>query len=202
MVHDLQIERRAVGVAQGRQRHHRVVGRGEDRVEQIILRAALVDIGADQCRAPARGGRQCQHIVGPDHAVAHAMGAGLVRLSVLERACHRFRQRGGAIRRQLGDRNVPTLLAQPFLHVAPAAREFERASPLSNAIWSASRPSCRASRPHSAAAGHPASTPHAICAEAPGCRQTFRWPVCPASSSRHSLQSPTHFPRASKCPPA
>ena len=31
-----EIERRAVGVAQGRQRHHRVIGRREDRVEQII----------------------------------------------------------------------------------------------------------------------------------------------------------------------
>ncbi|MGY3276390.1 hypothetical protein ACVJ5M_003987 [Bradyrhizobium sp. S3.7.6] len=126
-MHDLEIERLACGIAQRRQRNHGVIGRREDRVQEIVLRAALVDVGANQRGAPAGGGRQRQHIVGPDHAVAHAMRAGLVRTSVLERARHSFRQRRGAIGRELGDRDIPALLAEPFLHVTPAARQFERA---------------------------------------------------------------------------
>ncbi|MHC2537237.1 hypothetical protein ACVJMY_006806 [Bradyrhizobium diazoefficiens] len=126
VMHDLEIERLAAGIAQRRQRDHRVVGRGENRIQQIVLRAALVDIGADQRRAPARGGRQRQHIVGPDHAVAHAMRARLMRPSVRKRNRRRLRQRRGAIGRELGDGDVPALLAEPFLHVASAARQLER----------------------------------------------------------------------------
>ena len=113
----------------------------EDRVQEIILRAAFVDVGADQRRAPARGGRQRQHIVGPDHAVAHAMRARLVRTAVLRARSPQLptaRWRNRAIARRPG---YPSALRRAIsARSVRCATIRARRSSLSSAMWSASRP--------------------------------------------------------------
>ena len=53
VMNDLEVERPPFGIANRRKRQHALVGRGENRIEQIIGGGPLVDIGADQDAAPA-----------------------------------------------------------------------------------------------------------------------------------------------------
>ncbi len=127
MVDDLEVERLAGGIANCRERQHALVGGGENRIQQIILRSPLVDVGADQRTAPARRCRQRQDIVGLDQTVAHAMRHREIGIAIAHRIDRGLAERGGAIRRQRAQGNVPALVLQPFLDVAAAARYFEGA---------------------------------------------------------------------------
>jgi hypothetical protein len=49
-----------------------------------------------------------------------------MRTAILNGAGRGLAERGGAIRRQRAQGNVPTLILQPFLDVAAGARYFER----------------------------------------------------------------------------
>ena len=53
------------------------------------------------------------------------MGNGKMRTAVRKRVGRGFAKRRGAIGRQRAQRNVPTLVAQPFLDVSAGARYFE-----------------------------------------------------------------------------
>ena len=128
VMHNLEIARRTGAVADGRKRDHPVVRRREDRIEQIILRGALVDIGPHQRAAPARAGRQRQHIIGANHAIAHAMRRRRMRLPARQRGARRLRQHRGAIRRPGCDGDVPSLVLQPMLDITAAARDLQHAT--------------------------------------------------------------------------
>ena len=167
---DLEIERLAGGIADRRKRQDAFVGGGENRIQQIIFASALVDVDPDQRAAPARGRRQRQDIVGPDHAVAHAMRRGQIGTAVSKRAGRGFAERGGAIRRQRGQRNIPAVVAEPFLHVTAGARYFEHVMIVLRAgrCDPPAGRGCPASRLHSEAALRRAATRPAICAAEPG----------------------------------
>src|ERR1700753_940242 len=82
-----------------------------------------LNVGPDQRSAPARRRWQRKHIIGPDEAVAHAMGHRQIRPAVGQRAGSRFAKHRRTIRRQSRQGHVPTLVAQPSLHVAAGMRQ-------------------------------------------------------------------------------
>lgn len=125
---DLKIARAAVRVAYSRERQHTLVGRRENRVEQIELRVALVDVGADQRRAPARRRRQRQHVIDLNQPVAHAMCRSEIRPAVLQCMRCRLAEPGRTIRWQRAQGNVPAIVVDPLLDVAAAMCDGKRAA--------------------------------------------------------------------------
>ena len=125
VVHDLEIGRTARSVADRRQRQHAFVGGRIDRIKQIVVSLAFVHIDADQRAAPARCRRQRQHVVGPHHTVAHAMGYSEIRTTVPDGIGRGLAERGRTVRRQRAQGNIPALVIQPFLDVAARARDLK-----------------------------------------------------------------------------
>ena len=125
VVHDLEVERTALGIADRGKRQHAFVGGGEDRIEQIVLGLTLVDINTNQRVTPARRGRKGQYVVGPDQAIAHAMGDRKIRAAFGERTAGGLGQGSCAVRRQRIERDIPSVVLQPQLGVAAGTRHFE-----------------------------------------------------------------------------
>ena len=122
---DLEIGGLAVSVADRRQRQDAVVGGVEDRVEQIVLGAAFIDVDAGHSAAPARGHRKRENVVNLDKAVADAMGRRQMRLAAPPCIRHRFAQDQRAVGRKRIERRIPHLGFKPLFDVASSARNLE-----------------------------------------------------------------------------
>ena len=120
-MHDLEIDRLAVSIANRGQRDDAFIGHAEDRIEQIVLRPALIDIDADQNAAPARSDRQCKHIVNPDKTVAHAMPGRKIRLAGGPRIRDGLAHCQRAVRRASIERRVPYAGVEPLLDISSGA---------------------------------------------------------------------------------